>query len=111
MRIRFANGNLGSAVNCRLSSRCGEKRAFAPECPFYYLSLSPSPGPDGVKFLSKSNSVHYYELTMELLEKSVVWKHLYKIIYHGVQENFVVLKLIIFFVFRQRYLVTSNFVV
>ena len=44
------------------------------------------------KFFSKSNSVHYYALTMEVREKSVVWKHLYKIIYQGVQENIVILK-------------------
>ena len=37
----------------------------------------------------------------------MVWKHLHKIIYQGVQEN-VILNVTIF-VFRQRYLVTSNF--
>ena len=40
------------------------------------------------KFFPKSNSVHYYVLTME---KSVVWKRLLKIIYQGVQENIVIL--------------------
>ena len=44
---------------------------------------------------------------MELWEKSVAWKRLYKIIYQGVQENIVIMNVTIF-VFR---LVTSNFVV
>ena len=33
---------------------------------------------------------------MELWEKSVVWKRLYKIIYQGVQENIVTLNVTIF---------------
>ena len=33
---------------------------------------------------------------MELLEKSVIWKRLYKIIYQGVQENVVILNVTIF---------------
>ena len=33
-----------------------------------------------INFFAKSNSVHYYALTIELWEKSVVWKRLYKII-------------------------------
>ena len=33
---------------------------------------------------------------MELWEKSVVWKRLYKIIYQGVQENIVILNATIF---------------
>ena len=61
-------------------------------------------------FFPKSNSVYYYSLTMELLEKSVVWKRLYKINYQGIQENIVILNVTIF-VFRLKYLVTSNFVV
>ena len=40
---------------------------------------------------------------MELWEKSVVWKRLYKIIYQGVQENIVILNAAIF-VFRLTYL-------
>ena len=40
-----------------------------------------------IQFFSKSNSVHYYALIIELCEKSVVWKRLYKIIYLGVQED------------------------
>ena len=35
---------------------------------------------------------------MELWEKSVVWKHLYKIICQGVQENIVILNVTIFYV-------------
>ena len=49
-----------------------------------------------IKFFPKSNSVHYYALTIEILEKSVVWKLLYKIIYRSVQENIVILNAIIF---------------
>ena len=63
-----------------------------------------------IKFFQKSNSVHYYTLTMELCKKYVVWKHVYKIIYQGVQENIIILNVTIF-VSRLRYLVTSNFVV
>ena len=37
-----------------------------------------------IKFFPKSDSVHYYALTMEISEKSVVWKRSYKIIYQGV---------------------------
>ena len=33
---------------------------------------------------------------MELSEKSVVWKHLYKFIHQGVQENIVILNVTIF---------------
>ena len=47
-------------------------------------------------FFPKSNSVHYYALTMELREKSVVWKRLYIIIYQGVQENIVILNVAFF---------------
>ena len=47
-------------------------------------------------FSPKSNSVHYCALTMELSEKSVVWRRLYQIIYQGVQENFVILNVTIF---------------
>ena len=53
-----------------------------------------------ITFFPKSNSVHYYVLTMELWEKSVVWMYLYKIIYQGVQENIVILNVTIF-VFNQ----------
>ena len=49
-----------------------------------------------VKFFPKSNSVHYYPLTMELGEKSVVWKRLYKIIKQGAQENIAILNVTIF---------------
>ena len=49
-----------------------------------------------LNFFLKSNSVHYYALPMALWEKSVVWKHLYKIIYWGVQENIVILNVKIF---------------
>ena len=48
------------------------------------------------KFFSESNSVHYYALTMELREKSVVWKRLYKVIYQGVQEIILILNVTIF---------------
>ena len=34
-----------------------------------------------IKIFPKSDLVHYYALTMELWEKSVVWKCLYNIIY------------------------------
>ena len=47
-------------------------------------------------FFPKSNSVHYYAMTMELWEKSVVQKRLYKIIYQGVQENIIILNVTIF---------------
>ena len=49
-----------------------------------------------IKFFSKSNSAHYYALTMELWEKSVVWKRLYKIIYPSFEENIVILNVTIF---------------
>ena len=49
-----------------------------------------------IKFFPKSNSVHYYVLALELREKSVVRKCLYKIIYQGVQENIVILNVTIF---------------
>ena len=48
------------------------------------------------KVFLKSNSVHYYALTIELWEKSMVWKRLYKIIYQSVQENIVILNVTIF---------------
>ena len=48
------------------------------------------------KFFPKSNSAHYYALTMKLREKSVIWKRVYKIIYQGVQENIVILNVTIF---------------
>ena len=44
-----------------------------------------------VSFFPASNSVHYYALTMELSEKSVIWKRLYIIICQCVQENIVIL--------------------
>ena len=49
-----------------------------------------------IPFFPKPNSVHYYALTMERREKSVVWKRLYKIIYQGVQENIIILSVTIF---------------
>ena len=49
-----------------------------------------------IKFFPKSNSVRYYALALDLWEKSVVWKRLYKIIYQGVQENIVILNVTIF---------------
>ena len=33
---------------------------------------------------------------MELWEKSVIWKRLFKIIYQGVQENIIILNITIF---------------
>ena len=48
-----------------------------------------------LKFFPKSNSVHYYALIMELGEKSVVLKRLYKIIKQGAQENIVILNVTI----------------
>ena len=44
-----------------------------------------------INFFPKSNLVHYYALTMELWENSVVWKSLYKIVYQNVQENIIIL--------------------
>ena len=55
------------------------------------MECDPASTSVAIQFFPKSKSVHYYALTKELLEKSVVWKRLYKTIYQGSQENVVIL--------------------